>query len=482
MYEIESNSLVLRIGKSGENEFRTFTFDVSPWAAVYPEGEIQGIYRRPDGWAYSVPIRRAGNAASWTPTETDLAIPGYGELELRILCGAIIGKSARFTCIVTETIQSKGTAPAPDMTWITETVKQAAKDAAREAKAELMAAMERGEFKGKDGVSATHSWNGTTLVITSASGTSSADLKGDPGAPGAAGKDYVLTQADKAEIAASVIESLGGEPVFGYVDENNNILLQGDFADGTYNVKYDMQDGITVNIGTLVLESDNTNYWHVSSLLTKCTNSNKASTVVDGESYSAVITPNSGCTLTSVKVEMGGVDITSSAVNGSTIHIEKVTGSLRITAEAEETTGGSYTNLFVPSEAILNKRVSSSGSLSDMDGRVVTNFIDVQGKVPFTASTKIYIKGAGFTVDGNTKISSYVTTTPAHSDMYSQVNGSALTVTDEGGGVISVQGDSVASTLDDNVKTMCLTLMVSDSAITESDIQNIIITIDEPIA
>ena len=65
--------------------------------------------------------------------------------------------------------------------------------------------------------------------------------------------------------------------------------------------------------------------------------------------------------------------------------------------------------------------------------------------------------------------------------MYSQVNGSALTVTDEGGGVISVQGDSVASTLDDNVKTMCLTLKVSDSAITENDIQNIIITIDEPI-
>lgn len=34
---------------------------------------------------------------------------------------------------------------------------------------------------GKDGVSTTHSWNGTTLTITSASGTSSADLKGDPG-------------------------------------------------------------------------------------------------------------------------------------------------------------------------------------------------------------------------------------------------------------------------------------------------------------
>ena len=40
---------------------------------------------------------------------------------------------------------------------------------------------------GKDGISATHSWNGTVLTITSASGTSSADLKGDKGNKGDTG-------------------------------------------------------------------------------------------------------------------------------------------------------------------------------------------------------------------------------------------------------------------------------------------------------
>ena len=40
---------------------------------------------------------------------------------------------------------------------------------------------------GKDGVSATHKWSGTTLTITSASGTSSADLKGDKGDKGDTG-------------------------------------------------------------------------------------------------------------------------------------------------------------------------------------------------------------------------------------------------------------------------------------------------------
>lgn len=40
---------------------------------------------------------------------------------------------------------------------------------------------------GSDGISATHSWDGTTLVITSASGTSSADLKGEKGDKGEPG-------------------------------------------------------------------------------------------------------------------------------------------------------------------------------------------------------------------------------------------------------------------------------------------------------
>ncbi len=66
---------------------------------------------------------------------------------------------------------------------------------------------------GKDGVSVTHSWNGTVLTITSASGTSSADLKGDKGNPGAPGKTPVRgtdywTEADKQEIVNSVIAAL----------------------------------------------------------------------------------------------------------------------------------------------------------------------------------------------------------------------------------------------------------------------------------
>lgn len=58
------------------------------------------------------------------------------------------------------------------------------------------------DISGSDGISATHAWSGTTLTVTSASGTSSADLKGEKG------DDYTLTEADKAEITSDVIKML----------------------------------------------------------------------------------------------------------------------------------------------------------------------------------------------------------------------------------------------------------------------------------
>ena len=71
----------------------------------------------------------------------------------------------------------------------------------------LAHAKDSGQF---NGASATHKWNGTMLTITSASGTSSADLKGekgdkgDDGANGKDGADYILTDDDKREIATQV--------------------------------------------------------------------------------------------------------------------------------------------------------------------------------------------------------------------------------------------------------------------------------------
>lgn len=77
--------------------------------------------------------------------------------------------------------------------------------------------------------------------------------QGETGAQGPQGPAYVLTDADKAAIVAEVITSLGGNPVFGYVDESNNIVVSGKLPTGTYSVKYELEDGSTVDIGDLVL-------------------------------------------------------------------------------------------------------------------------------------------------------------------------------------------------------------------------------------
>lgn len=65
---------------------------------------------------------------------------------------------------------------------------------------------------GKNGISATHSWNRTVLTITSASGTSSADLKGDKGDKGPQGIQGTAGQDGKNGIdgknySVEVVES-----------------------------------------------------------------------------------------------------------------------------------------------------------------------------------------------------------------------------------------------------------------------------------
>jgi hypothetical protein len=156
-----------------------------------------------------------------------------------------------------------------------------------------------------------HEWNGTVLTITSDSGTSSMNLigeKGDTGIrgpqgpagdvvgiqgpqgePGIDGKDFTyadftpeqlealrgadgepgkdgkdgadgytpikgtdyFTEADQNEIIQKVIALLGGTPVFGVVDNANNIILSGALESGTYTLKYEYANGSVIVIGTL---------------------------------------------------------------------------------------------------------------------------------------------------------------------------------------------------------------------------------------
>jgi hypothetical protein len=81
----------------------------------------------------------------------------------------------------------------------------------------------------------------------------------------------------------------------------------------------------------------------ITNILSNCTNSNSNTIIEAGSPYNATIIANTGCTLDSVTVTMGGVDITASSYANGVITIESVTGDIVITVSAIK---DSYTNLF----------------------------------------------------------------------------------------------------------------------------------------
>lgn len=116
-------------------------------------------------------------------------------------------------------------------------------------------------------------------------------------------------------------------------------------------------------------------YQTITKNLTGCTISNSASQVDYGETYTAVIAADSGKTLDTVVIKMGGVDITSTAYSAGSgaISIAKVTGAITITAAAS-----------VPSVAYsvvlnLTNAASSNAATSVSEGAAYTTTLSPTG-------------------------------------------------------------------------------------------------------
>lgn len=128
-------------------------------------------------------------------------------------------------------------------------------------------------------------------------------------------------------------------------------------------------------------------YRSITNSLTHVTSSNAAVSVKDGAAYTATLTAESGYTMGTVVVKMGGTDITSTAYTASSgvVSIAEVTGDVTITASAVKIV--TYTNL-VPTAVDSSgasapyadgKYIGSGGAPSDMSGFVTTGFIPFDG-------------------------------------------------------------------------------------------------------
>lgn len=232
------------------------------------------------------------------------------------------------------------------------------------------------------------------------SNPSSVNIKGKDGNDG---KDYILTATDKDEIADIVLAAMGGQPVFGCVDRNNNIVITAPLEPGTYTAKYEMEDGSVLVIGEIKI-----GIYSVTKKLTNCYvgTSSHAGTIEKGETYTAILTSWEEYTLklSDVKVVMGGVDITSSAVFGTDdyveIYIEDVTGDVVITATAKNPNDNqllSATNVDgTPYVGDNGEKGYNTGNSVTKDGvEVVTDGMCCTGFIPVTFADKVYVQGIG---------------------------------------------------------------------------------------
>lgn len=117
------------LGVQGENEAKIYTADVSDWLDAYPLGIIVLILQPPDGSAPYMADTSTDTEAgvvSWTVTNFDTAIVGYGKGELRLVSEDAVVKSYTFrTYIRPGILLCESVPPAPVPEWATDILEAA---------------------------------------------------------------------------------------------------------------------------------------------------------------------------------------------------------------------------------------------------------------------------------------------------------------------------------------------------------------------
>lgn len=77
-------------------------------------------------------------------------------------------------------------------------------------------------------------------------------------------------------------------------------------------------------------------YYTITYTLNQATSSNSTKSIKKGSSYSTIVAANEGYNVKSIKVVMGGTDISNTAIKGNNISIPNVTGNITITVTTQE--------------------------------------------------------------------------------------------------------------------------------------------------
>ena len=110
----------IRLGRMGENEYITVSFDVSEWIALYPDDvHFTLVHQRyGDPEAYPCVTVLDGTDLLWQINSADVAIPGNGHAELMISSGEVLAKSVIFDTITETALLGSETPPDPWEPWV----------------------------------------------------------------------------------------------------------------------------------------------------------------------------------------------------------------------------------------------------------------------------------------------------------------------------------------------------------------------------
>ena len=220
---------------------------------------------------------------------------------------------------------------------------------------------------------------------------------------------FVLTDADYDQIAAVVIERLGGEPIHGYIDENNNIVLKGNLAEDKYSVKYELDDGTTIDIGDLVLADEPAAPTITSISASKTTTSYTAGDTLNTNDITVTATYSDGSTKTITDFTVDSSEVQMGTAGNYNLVVSYGGVNTTISIKVEEKVVES-TNFFKPTPVVYTTSEASqdvvfgggrlgsdSGYRADSgNNSLLTNYIPVEkGDTVYLTNMTAKVKYSG---------------------------------------------------------------------------------------
>lgn len=148
MYNVTSEKELITIGEAGENIAESCTIDFNDWIQQYGQGDLRiRAIRAGDKQPYPVSnVTVSDGVATWTYTEADTAIKGYGEVQILYYVGDVLSKSRVWQTYTHRSLSVPGEPPQPYDDWIRQ-VEESADEARDYAASALESANTAGEYK-----------------------------------------------------------------------------------------------------------------------------------------------------------------------------------------------------------------------------------------------------------------------------------------------------------------------------------------------